>query len=93
MHTERQTDNVLRSHSLQDCVDNYDEYPMVLSSTQYLILGEYLWTDQVQIWWRDGGYPHLEPPKKLIMIAFTIKTQARNNEQKQTYCQGSREVI
>ena len=32
-----------------------------------------------QIWWRDKGYPHLNPSKKFIMIAFTIKTQKRIN--------------
>ena len=32
------------------------------------------------LWWRGRGYPNLNPPKKFIMIAFAIKTQARNDE-------------
>ena len=31
---------------------------------------------------------HISIPQKIHNVAFMIRTQAKNNEQKQTYCQG-----
>ena len=33
---------------------------------------------------------HISILQKIMMIAFMIKTQARNNAQNQTYCQGKK---
>ena len=38
--------------------------------------------------WKDRGYPHFDPPKKINNDNFHDKTQAGNNEQRQTYRQG-----
>ena len=48
-------------------------------------------TDQAQTWWIDRVYSYLDPPKKIIMIAFTIKTQAKKKYSKQAII--AREVI